>query len=49
MQEFDVIICGAGTAGTTCALGLFDAGLRVALLDKESFPREKICGDAYGG
>ncbi len=49
MQEFDVIICGAGPAGTTCALGLFDAGLRVALLDKESFPREKICGDAYGG
>jgi geranylgeranyl reductase family protein len=49
MQPFDVIICGAGPAGTTCALGLHDAGLRVALLDKQSFPREKICGDAYGG
>lgn len=49
MQEFDVIICGAGPAGTTCALGLFDSGLNVALIDKDSFPREKICGDAYGG
>jgi geranylgeranyl reductase family protein len=49
MQQFDVIICGAGPAGSTCALGLFDAGLKVALLDKHMFPREKICGDAYGG
>ncbi len=49
MQTFDVIICGAGPAGTTCALGLHDAGLKVVLLDKQSFPREKICGDAYGG
>ncbi len=49
MQQFDVIICGAGPAGSTCALGLFDSGLKVALLDKQSFPREKICGDAYGG
>ncbi len=47
MQEFDVIICGAGPAGSTCALGLFDSGLKVALLDKQSFPREKVCGDAY--
>lgn len=49
MQEFDVIICGAGPAGSTCALALFDSGLNVLLLDKASFPREKICGDAYGG
>jgi geranylgeranyl reductase family protein len=48
-MQFDVIICGAGPAGSTCALGLFDAGLKVALLDKHPFPREKICGDAYGG
>lgn len=49
MQQFDVIICGAGPAGSTSALGLFDANLNVALLDKQSFPREKVCGDAYGG
>src|ERR1700741_4955771 len=49
MREFDVIICGAGPAGTTCALGLFNSGLSVALIEKQSFPREKVCGDAYGG
>ena len=47
--EFDVLICGAGPAGSTCALGLYNSGLKVALIDKTSFPREKICGDAYGG
>jgi len=44
--EFDVIICGAGPAGTTCALALGDSGLKVALVDKSSFPRDKTCGDA---
>ncbi|MGB3180723.1 MAG: geranylgeranyl reductase family protein [Cyclobacteriaceae bacterium] len=43
---YDVIICGAGPAGTACAMGLEDSGLRVALLDKAVFPRDKICGDA---
>src|SRR5688572_15285085 len=45
-KEFDVIICGAGPAGTTCALTLADSGLRVAVLEKNSFPRDKTCGDA---
>ncbi len=45
-KEFDVLILGAGPAGTACALALKDAGLRVALLDKSTFPRDKICGDA---
>lgn len=44
--EFDVIIVGAGPAGSACALALKDAGLRVAMLDKNTFPRDKICGDA---
>lgn len=44
--EFDVIISGAGPAGSTCALTLHNSGLRVALLDKDTFPRDKICGDA---
>jgi geranylgeranyl reductase family protein len=43
---FDIIICGAGPAGSTCALALEDSGLRVALIDKQGFPRDKICGDA---
>ncbi len=46
MQHFDIVIIGAGPAGATCALALRDAGLRVALIDKSSFPRDKVCGDA---
>ncbi|MBK9452567.1 MAG: NAD(P)/FAD-dependent oxidoreductase [Bacteroidetes bacterium] len=46
MQHFDIAIIGAGPAGATCALALRDAGLRVALIDKSSFPRDKVCGDA---
>jgi geranylgeranyl reductase family protein len=43
--EFDVIICGAGPAGCTAALALGTSGLRVALIEKHRFPREKVCGD----
>lgn len=46
---YDVIIAGAGPGGATCALALAGSGLRVLLLDKESFPRDKICGDALSG
>lgn len=45
-QQFDVVICGAGPAGTTCALALADSGLRVAVIEKSTFPRDKTCGDA---
>jgi len=47
--EYDVIIAGAGPSGATCALGLRNAGLKVALIDKAEFPRDKICGDAIPG
>lgn len=45
-QQFDVIILGAGPAGSTCTIALKGSGLKVALLEKETFPRDKICGDA---
>ncbi|WP_188316116.1 geranylgeranyl reductase family protein [Chitinophaga agrisoli] len=48
-QHYDVIIIGAGPAGTACALGLRNAGLRVAIIDKHIFPRDKVCGDAIPG
>jgi geranylgeranyl reductase family protein len=44
-----VIIAGAGPGGAACALSLAGSGLRVALLDKARFPRDKICGDALSG
>ena len=47
--EYDVMIIGAGPAGCACALELRNAGLRVALVDKAAFPRDKVCGDAIPG
>jgi len=44
-SRFDVVIIGAGPAGTTCAALLSRRGIRVLLCDKAAFPREKICGD----
>ena len=48
MQEnnFDVLIVGAGPAGSSTAMELGKAGLSVAVLDKAVFPRDKTCGDA---
>ena len=46
---FDVIIVGAGPAGTTAALYAHRLGLKCILLDKAVFPRDKICGDALSG
>lgn len=46
---YDVALVGAGPAGTACALALRGHGLRVLLLDKATFPRDKICGDAVPG
>lgn len=43
--ERDVIVIGAGPAGSICASYLAKAGVDVLLLDKEVFPRDKTCGD----
>jgi menaquinone-9 beta-reductase len=41
----DVIIVGAGPAGTCAAFYLAQTGIKVTILDKASFPREKVAGD----
>jgi geranylgeranyl reductase family protein len=48
-KEFDIAIIGSGPAGAACALALKASGLQVVLIDKSSFPRDKVCGDAIGG
>ena len=47
--QFDLIIVGAGPAGSAATLYAAKIGLRVLLLDKASFPRDKVCGDALSG
>lgn len=46
---YDLIIVGAGPAGSTAALYAKRCGLRTLLLDKSRFPRDKVCGDAVSG
>ena len=46
IKLYDVIIIGAGPAGSTATIALQKSGLKIALLEKETFPRDKICGDA---
>jgi flavin-dependent dehydrogenase len=41
-EIYDVAICGAGPSGSTCALALEKSGLKVALIEKKSFPRDKV-------
>src|SRR5436305_11145007 len=45
MRLFDVAIVGGGPAGSSCAAFCAIAGLRTLVLDREKFPREKVCGD----
>jgi len=42
---FDVLVIGAGPAGSVAATVLARAGVRVCLVDRASFPRPKLCGD----
>ncbi|MCA5895038.1 geranylgeranyl reductase family protein [Isoptericola sp. NEAU-Y5] len=44
-DDADVIVVGAGPAGTSTAHWCASAGLDVLLLEKASFPRDKVCGD----
>jgi len=43
---YDVAIVGGGPSGSTCGFFLAKEGVKVAVLEKKTFPREKYCGDA---
>ena len=42
---FDAVVVGAGPAGSSAAIWLARAGWKVALLEKQRFPRRKVCGE----
>lgn len=45
MENYDVIVIGAGPAGTSSALFLEKLGYSVVVLDQAKFPRDKVCGE----
>ncbi len=45
-MDSDVLVVGAGPAGAIAALVLARAGVRVRLIDRATFPRDKLCGDS---
>jgi geranylgeranyl reductase family protein len=49
VQRFDVLVVGAGPAGSSTAIHLARAGARVLLSDKAVFPRDKPCGGGLTG
>src|SRR5215217_4354212 len=44
-DSFDVIIAGAGPAGSSAAIHLARNGLRVLVVEQKKFPRAKLCGE----
>jgi len=44
-DDADVVVVGAGPAGSSTAFWAASAGLDVLLVDKATFPRDKVCGD----
>jgi flavin-dependent dehydrogenase len=49
MNRFDVIVIGAGPAGSTCAKACAEKGLKTLLLEKRILPREKVCSGMVMG
>lgn len=45
VTPLDALVVGAGPAGSATAIGLAGAGWRVALVERQAFPRRKVCGE----
>ena len=48
-DEFDVLVVGAGPSGSSAAKAAAEAGAKVALVDRATFPRYKTCGGGLIG
>ncbi|WP_316794366.1 NAD(P)/FAD-dependent oxidoreductase [Pedobacter frigoris] len=44
-ENTNIIIIGGGLAGLTCAIHLLKSGLQVTLIEKNTFPQHKVCGE----
>lgn len=49
VEDWEVIVIGAGPAGSLAAIQLARQGIRVLLVDKAKFPRTKVCGSCLSG
>lgn len=49
VRSWDVVVAGAGPAGSLVARALAAEGATVLLVDKSPFPREKVCGSCLNG
>ena len=47
--DFDVIVVGGGPGGSAAAAYNAMNGCKVLLIEKDVWPRDKVCGDAVGG
>ena len=45
MKRVDVLVAGGGPAGSTLAALAAEAGARVVLVERQAFPRDKVCGE----
>lgn len=43
-EQYDAVVIGAGPAGGVCATVLASHGMRTLLVDRDRFPRRKVCG-----
>jgi flavin-dependent dehydrogenase len=43
--QYDLIVAGGGPAGSACAITAARLGAKVLLLEKDRFPRQKVCGE----
>lgn len=48
-ERYDVVVIGAGVAGALAAFHCAKAGLQTLLLDRQRFPRTKVCGGCLNG
>lgn len=49
VDQYQIVIAGAGPAGSAAAAVLSGAGWRVGLLERDTFPRDKLCGEFLSG